>query len=415
MDKKNIYNDFVQKLKQYLDENFERYMKIYKSMVDINSFTENREGIEKLSSYTADVFSRLGFSAEKIASVNPRYGSHLVLNKTGIKNFKIGCVSHLDTVFPPEEEIKNRFSWRIEDDKVYGPGTCDIKGGTLLIYMMMDALKNIAPDLFEIPSWEILLDASEETESDDFGALCVSRLAENGAACLIFEASEAEDGSSVVAARKGRATFTVSAEGKGAHAGTSHAEGANAIVALAGALTKIASFTDYSKDLTFNPGTISGGTVVNRVPHFAESAVEMRAFRPDVIDEGIAKISSLNGPSEVKSSSGFAAQISAKMMRRNPSWPRNRMSDSLVKIWEESAEFLGKKFVVEERGGLSDGNFTWGSVPTIDGLGPRGNNAHCSENDPGKGKEQEYAVVSSFVPKTILNALSVIKLIESFN
>jgi glutamate carboxypeptidase len=66
----------------------------------------------------------------------------------------------------------------------------------------------------------------------------------------------------------------------------------------------------------------------------------------------------------------------------------------------------------EQRGGLSDGNLLWERFPTLDGLGPAGNNAHCSERSPDGSKDQEYVLVESFVPKALLNALAIMKLVE---
>ncbi len=64
----------------------------------------------------------------------------------------------------------------------------------------------------------------------------------------------------------------------------------------------------------------------------------------------------------------------------------------------------------EERGGLSDSNLLWQAFPTLDGLGPVGANAHCSERSPDGSKEQEYMEAASFVPKAMLNLAGVLAL-----
>ena len=69
---------------------------------------------------------------------------------------------------------------------------------------------------------------------------------------------------------------------------------------------------------------------------------------------------------------------------------------------------------VEERGGLSDGNLIWDAAPTLDGLGPWGDNEHCSERNVDGSKLPEYVEVSSFVPKAALNTAAILKLIEPF-
>ena len=62
-------------------------------------------------------------------------------------------------------------------------------------------------------------------------------------------------------------------------------------------------------------------------------------------------------------------------------------------------------------GGGSDGNITGAlGIPTLDGLGPAGGNAHCSEQSPDGSKEQEYVLASTFVPKALLNIAAITRL-----
>ena len=67
-----------------------------------------------------------------------------------------------------------------------------------------------------------------------------------------------------------------------------------------------------------------------------------------------------------------------------------------------------------KRGGLSDANYLYGLGPTLDGLGPSGGNAHCSERSADGTKLPEYVDVGTFVPKAALNALAMVRL-EGFS
>jgi glutamate carboxypeptidase len=62
---------------------------------------------------------------------------------------------------------------------------------------------------------------------------------------------------------------------------------------------------------------------------------------------------------------------------------------------------------------VSDANHIWDSVPTIDGLGPSGDQAHCSERGKGSLNGQEYVERDSFVPKAALNVAGLLKLLEN--
>jgi glutamate carboxypeptidase len=94
-------------------------------------------------------------------------------------------------------------------------------------------------------------------------------------------------------------------------------------------------------------------------------------------------------------------------------WPRNPKTESLFQIWKAAGEEVGLKVVPEERGGLSDGNLIWRNVSVLDGLGPAGNNAHCSERSDDGSKDQEYILIPSFVPKAVLNVQAILKLLKA--
>jgi glutamate carboxypeptidase len=400
-------------MRRYLEERQPFYLDLLRQMVGINSFTTNAAGVNRLGQLTAGIFAPLGFTAEFVPSTNPGFGQHLVLARAGRTPYRVGMVSHLDTVFPAAEEEANDFRWREAGERIYGPGTVDIKGGTVVMYMVLDALRALAPDFYDDVNWVLLLDASEETDGVDFGQLCRARLeGDSTLACLIFEGGLVENGRArVVVARKGMAVYHVHAEGRAAHAGTSHEQGANAIVELAHAVHEIAGFTDYERHLTFNVGTLSGGSVVNRVPHEAIAKVEMRAYARDVYEEGIARMMALPQLARVSSANGdYRCRLDVEIVRKTNPWPRNAATDRLLQIWQEAGALTGLEVVSEERGGLSDGNYFWDAIPTLDGLGASGGNAHCSERSEDGLKDQEYVEPGSLAVKALLNSVALLRL-----
>lgn len=404
-----------EQMEQYLNDNLECYLDLLQQMVAINSFTANADGVNALGRLTAELFAPLGFTAETVPSAHENYGRHLILTRPGKTAKTIGMVSHLDTVFPPDEEIRNDFRWRPEGDRLYGPGTVDIKGGTVIMYMMLDALRAHAPDKLDAVNWVLLLDANEEDGGADFGELCADRLAgPETLACLIFEGgSKVDNDFQIVVARKGMATFHIEVEGRAAHAGSWHPHGANAIVQLAQTIQTVTAVTDYDRGVTVNVGAVQGGTVTNRVPHFAAADLEMRAFDRGVFAEAVAAITGVAGEGQIRSADdGYPTRLTVTQTRATPPWPRNDATDRLFALWQEAGAALGYTILPEERGGLSDGNFFWDRIPSIDGLGPSGGNAHCSERSADGSKDQEFALRSSFVPKALLNVTAVLRLLE---
>ncbi len=402
-------------IENYLHANLTDYLEFHRQMVTINSFTANAEGVNALGDLTAGLFAGLGFQDERVRSNNPEFGSHLFLHRNAQWGDvpALALISHLDTVFPRAEEIANDFTWRREGTRIYGPGTVDIKGGTVLIYMLLDALLRFVPELYERVNWYVALNASEEVLSDEFSEACIQRLPASTRACLVFEGgTPMEKAFSLVTARKGRATFCITAEGRSAHAGNNHHLGANAVVQLAHTIQKIAALTDYKRKITFNVGPVTGGVVVNRVPHYAEAEVEMRAFSPEVYDQGVSAILALDGSSDIASRDGYPCRVKVELVERTAPWPSNPATLELYQIWERAAEGLNMHVAMEERGGLSDGNLLWRRFPTLDGLGPVGANAHCSERSADGSKDQEYVQVQSFVPKTLLNLIAILELLK---
>jgi glutamate carboxypeptidase len=401
------------RLNAILNRQFPATLELLRQMVGMNSFSANQAGVNALARFTASQFADLGFMAEYVPSFNPQLADHLVLTRKGRGTRKLGMVSHLDTVFPPEEEARNNFAWRPAGDKIYGPGTIDIKGGTAMMHLVLSAIREMSPQVFEDVTWVLLLNSSEEVFSPDFGTLCCDRLA-GGVAGLIFECgARDQEAFTVVTARKGRAVFRCTVEGRGAHAGGDHERGANAVVQLSETVQRIAALTDYAKALTFNVGTITGGTVVNRVPHQAVAEIEMRAFSTEAYQAGKAGILALNGPGSVcAASDGHRCMVNVEVVTETPPWPRNPETERLLRHWQTSAEAIGLNVAREERGGLSDGNNFWHAVSTLDGLGPLGDNCHCSEQSADGTKVPEYVEVSSFVPKAALDTVAILGLLK---
>lgn len=399
-------------VRSYVDSQMPATWELLRQMVGINSWTLNPAGVKHLAEFTAGAFAELGFTSELVRSANPGFGPHLVLTRPGKSAHSLGLISHLDTVFPPEEEARNKFVWSVEGDRIFGPGTQDIKGGTAMMWLVLKTIQTHAPGVFEKFTWHLLLNSSEEMYSPDFGALCRSRFDAKTLAALVFE-SEGRLGTEhlMVVARKGRATWRVTVNGRGSHAGGKHPHGANAVVQLGHLLPRIAAFTDYKRDLTFNIGTVNGGTVLNRVPHEAVAEGEFRAFTTEVYQHGKAALLALAGPGEVRSvTDGYQCQISVEILTESPPWPRNEATDRLYRFWEEAGKEMNYPVNLQERGGLSDGNLIWNAVPTLDGLGPWGDNDHCSERSADGSKLPEYVEVSGFAPKTVLNVLAILKL-----
>jgi glutamate carboxypeptidase len=204
----------------------------------------------------------------------------------------------------------------------------------------------------------------------------------------------------VVTARKGRQEYRIQASGRGAHAGSRHHEGINAVTLLSKVIAEVDALTDYSAELTVNVASVSGGTVLNRVPHEACADLEMRAYSPEQLDATSAAMRCIAAKHEVP-----GASIQVECVGKSPAWPEESRNRQLAALWQQAAGLMGRSVILTRRGGLSDANHLCHLGPTLDGLGPFGDNAHCSERS--ETKTPEWVAPSSFVPKAVLNALAI--------
>jgi glutamate carboxypeptidase len=345
-------------------------------LVEVNSFTGNREGVRHVAELLKLSFK--GFEARHI-------GDHLVLEKRGAGGPRLLLVGHLDTVYP------ENFPWREEGGRIYGPGVCDMKGGIVVMAMALREL-GATPDV------TLLFNATEEGGCADFSVMARSFVRPETRACLVYEPGlEADGKSTIVIQRKGSGRFRVSVTGREAHSGHSHEKGASAIRELSRVVERIEARTDYKRGVTFNVGTIEGGTTVNSVPGRASCSLDLRAWTPEDFAKGRAQALGLAGEGSVP-----GTRVEVTELPGYPPWPENEGSLRLG----EMACAIDPTLVAGRRGGGSDGCHLWDLVPTLDGLGPVGRNAHVST-----GPDPESVDPKSFLPRAKLSAALIRKLL----
>jgi glutamate carboxypeptidase len=404
----------VAELRDALDAAWPLALDVLERVVRINSFTRNREGVVANGEIFEALFLPLGFAARRIAAGAPDLGDHLLLERCVAGGPEVVLVSHLDTVYPPEEEARHAFHWREAGERIHGPGVADIKGGTVMAWLVVRALHDAAPELFARTTWRVALNAAEEEGNDTFPPLLRGLLGAATRACLVFECSnELEGGANTLAvARRGAARFRIEVRGRSAHAGSGHAHGANAIREAARLVESLESMSRPERGLTFNVGRIAGGEVVNTVPDRAALWLDVRAQTPEDYETASRTVESVAGEGSVRArSDGYPCSIEVHRLAGYPPWPENGGSEAIARAFAEVADELALRHVLEHRHGASDGNHAWDLAPTIDGLGPAGSDLHSSAHDPAAGKRQESVRRSSFVERGLMTARTLTRLL----
>jgi glutamate carboxypeptidase len=371
-------------------------------LVGINSFTENADGVNACGRYVEELFRPLGFDARAVPSTGERRGAHRFLRRAGTGPAELMLVSHLDTVYAPEEERRHGFGWRSEGDRITGPGVADIKGGTIVLWMALRALGEVAPAALGAATVHVLFDASEEGACADFPVEARRLAGARTRACLVYEPgfdAPAGGGSTLTWARKGGARFRVDVTGRAAHSGNAHERGASAVRELCRIVERLEGLTDYGRDFTCNVGRIEGGTMLNTVPARAWCSVDVRARSVEDHAAGIEAVRRLAGPGTVASAAdGLRCQVEVTLLPSYPPWPENPGSARLAELACAVGREAGQRLVPALRRGASDGSHLWDLAPTLDGLGPVGGNLHCASGDV------EWARRSSFVERALLSA-----------
>jgi glutamate carboxypeptidase len=272
-------------------------------------------------------------------------------------------LAHYDTVHPAGTVSRNRV--RIEDGRLFGPGTYDMKAGGYLALQAFAALNRVAPPTRPI---ELLLVPDEETGSQ-LSRATIEQRARNAAVALVAE--PARVGGHCVTSRKGTGYVHIAATGRPSHAGVAHAHGRSAIKEIVHQALALEALTDYAEGITFNVGKIQGGTNRNVVPEHATLQADFRVVTEAQAQRILAIVGALAPVTE-----GVRLEVKAGLNR--PPFERSPQVAALLEQARRVAAATGFDLgEVPLTGGGSDGNFTAAlGVPTLDGLGAEGDGAH---------------------------------------
>ncbi|MCC6533537.1 MAG: M20 family metallopeptidase [Burkholderiales bacterium] len=272
-------------------------------------------------------------------------------------------LAHYDTVHPLGSLERNRP--RIEGERMFGPGSYDMKAGAYLALQALAALYREAPPARPV---ELLLVPDEETGSRLSRATIEAR-GRDAAVALVAE--PARSGGHCVTSRKGTGFVQVTAMGRPSHAGVEHAKGRSAIREIAHQALALEAMTDYAQGITFNVGRIEGGTNRNVVPERASLLADFRVVTSDQAERVLRLVGALAPVTE-----DVKLEVQAGLNR--PPFERAPHVEALLRQAQRVA--LRSGFPLDEApltGGGSDGNFTAAlGVPTLDGLGAEGDGAH---------------------------------------
>tara|TARA_R110002167_G_scaffold185676_3_gene386328 strand:- start:660 stop:1955 length:1296 start_codon:yes stop_codon:yes gene_type:complete len=378
------------KIIKNIEQNNAKAISFLEKVVNINSGTLNLKGIEKVGKEFATAFEEIGFESTWIPMPEEmNRAGHLFAEIKGSKGKKLLLIGHLDTVF--EEDSPFQTFEMVNDSIAHAPGGNDMKGGDVIVLYALKALKEngLLKDAQIIVAFtgdeESTGDPLEESRKDLIAAAKRSDIA------LGFETSTGFNYATV--ARRGSSDWKVVVEGKRAHSSGIFSEntGAGAIFEMSRILNGF--YTDVRGEdlLTFNPGTLLGGTFVefddmtskgtvfgktNVVAQKAEVRGGLRFISEEQKERARDKMRAIVAENLPHTSATVTFTDSYPAMQ-----PTRGNEALLAKLNIVSQDLIQGEVIAYDPGkrGAADTSFVAEYVDCLDGLGTMGNAAHTPE------------------------------------
>lgn len=365
-----------------LDDTQQEMIGLLEKLVNIDSGSDFKEGVDKVGSILKKEYESIGFTCEIVQE--DKVGDHLILKHHSAEKPSILLIAHMDTVFK-EGTAKER-PFYIKGNRAYGPGVADMKGSQVtLLYAMKHLLKNSPESLEKVI---ILLNSDEEIGSASSRPI-IEKLSKTVDYALVMEPAR-KDGS-IVTSRRGGGTYKLEIRGKAAHSGVAPQDGHSAIEEMGHKIVKLSELTNHDEGISINVGRVNGGEAVNVVPDTATLHVDVRVSNAEQSETIKQQIEEICATPDIK---GTEIELSGGI--RRPPMELDDENLELLNIIQDVGESLDIEVSHTHTGGGSDASFpSHLGVATVDGLGPVGGEMHS---------DKEYLEVDSILERTELLA-----------
>ncbi|MCM2286504.1 MAG: M20 family metallopeptidase [Desulfobacula sp.] len=378
-------------MKAYIDSRHEQFLNDFQTLINIDSSSDNKHGIETMARFFEIRFQSLGLNTRVLFLGEDRvpclYAEHP--KKGG--PFDVMFLGHMDTVFPAGEAEKRPFS--IRDNKAFGPGVCDMKGGLLVVLHSLEALKQ--EGILDSLSFCVAFNGDEETGSQA-SKEWIMETAKKSLRTFVYE--PCRPGYRFVLQRKGGGSFHITVKGREAHAGADPEKGVNAVVELAHQIVRINRLNENDRGTTAQVTVVSGGDRVNIIPALAEASVDIRISTPEEKGRVEDFFNTLGAQPFFKDST--------IRVRGHIDRPPMEAGEAAQRLWDlvrSTGKTLGLPMEAISTGGCSDGNYTsFSGTPTIDGMGIVGANTHRLDEYAELGSIRNMVLLTAQICRAIL-------------
>ena len=348
--------------------------------VNVQSATENHEGVKRVADLYATELAAIGFETRWVDQKAVGRSGHLVAEHRGTQGTRVLLIGHLDTVLQGE-------AFRREGDKGYGSGASDMKSGNVIAIEALRAL-HAAGRLTDRQVIVVLTGDEEDTGKPyDASRAAMVDAAKRSDVAFAFEGYET--GTAVVG-RRGFSSWRVEVSGSQGHSSTifGEARGSGAIFEAARILS---AFHAELREpyLTYNPSVIAGGTDLkydpetytgtatgktNVVPHAVVVEGDLRFLSREQLERARGKMRAIVAANLPKTS----ARIT--FIDGMPSMEPTAGNRALLATLDQVSRDLGAGPIAAHDPslrGAGDISFVATLVSGLDGLGGRGAHEHA--------------------------------------
>jgi glutamate carboxypeptidase len=243
------------------------YIETVKQLVAVDTGTGQAEGLATVSKMLVERLQALGAQVST-SPATPSAGDNIVgtLKGTGSKDFLL--MVHYDTVFAEGTAAERPF--RMDEQRAYGPGVADAKGGVAMILHALELLK--AQQFDDYGTITVLFNPDEEMGSAGSKKI-IAELARKHDYVFSYEPPDSD---AVTTATNGINAVMLEVKGKSSHAGSAPEDGRNAVLELAHQLVQLKDLGDPDKGTTVSWTMIAGGEKRNIIPNKATAEADMR-------------------------------------------------------------------------------------------------------------------------------------------
>lgn len=355
---------------------------LLKDLVELESPTQDKSHIDKLGMFIADQGRRLNAKVKNYPQEHA--GDHWSFSwGSGDPEFLL--LTHIDTVYALG--TLDELPWRVEREKIFGPGILDMKAGIAIALTVVEALQSTGAE--PIRGVTLLCTSDEETGSETSQNI-IEAIAQEHRLTLCLE--PALPGGSLKTWRKGIGDFELRTEGVAAHAGLDPNPGVNAILEMAHQILELKKIANPEKGTSINLGTIEGGTRTNVVAETCRCIFEVRVknkSEQEIVDRALAA----HTPKLKGSKVSLDGSWNRPPMQRNPLMVETfGHAQAIVKD-------IGISLSEGGTGGGSDANFVAAlGLPVLDGLGAVGEGAHSrTENIQVSSLPERAAILAALI------------------